>query len=90
MIFLLRGVFLFMRDVVRTICIFSFLSLLDTLSLVHWSCDHLVIASIVFIIDIYLMTLLSNFTYLSMCFFFSLFIHMFLTYCMQSFISVSH
>ena len=35
-------------------CIFSFLYLLDTLSLVHWSCDHLVIANIVFIIDIYI------------------------------------
>ena len=32
----------------------SFLSLLDTLSLVHWSCDHLVIANIVFILDIYI------------------------------------
>ena len=38
---------------------FSFLSLLDTLSLVYWSCDHLVIANIVFILDIYLMKLLS-------------------------------
>ena len=35
------------------LCIFSFLSLLDTLSIVHWSCDHLVIANIVFIFDIY-------------------------------------
>ena len=68
-------------------CIFYFLSILDTLSIVQWSCDHLVIANIVLIylyiyIDIYiylyLMMLLSYFTYLSMCCLFSLFIHMFL------------
>ena len=35
-------------------CIFSFLYLLDTLSLVHWSCDHLVIANLVFILSIYI------------------------------------
>ena len=29
-----------MRDVVMIFCIFSFLSILDTLSFVHWSCDH--------------------------------------------------
>ena len=51
--FLLAGVILFMRDVGRTLCIFSILSPLDTLSLVHWSCDHLVIANIVFVINIY-------------------------------------
>ena len=48
----------------------------------------LVITNIVLISDIYiyiyLMMLLSHFTYLSMCCFFSLFIHMFLIYCMQS------
>ena len=59
------------------LCIFSFHSLLDTLSLVHWSCDHLVIANIVFIFDIYICCY-HIFTYLSMCCFFSLFIHMFL------------
>ena len=31
------------------LCIFSFLYLLDTLFLYHWSCDHLVIANLVFI-----------------------------------------
>ena len=40
-----RGVllflFLFFRDVVRILCIFSFLSLLDTLFLYIRSCDHL-------------------------------------------------
>ena len=35
----------YMRDVVRIFCIFSFLSILDTLSLVHWSCDCLLIAN---------------------------------------------
>ena len=34
--------------------------------------------------------LLHSFTYLFMCCFFSLFMHMLLIYCMQSFISVSH
>ena len=73
---MLRVVFLFMRDVVRTFV--SFLSLLDTLSLVHWSCDHLVIANIVFIFDIYLMMLLSHFHLSLHVLFLSLFIHMFL------------
>ena len=68
-----------MRDVVRIFFVsFFFLSILDTLSLVHWSCDHLVIANIVLIFDIYLMMLLSHFTYLFMCCFFPFFIHMFL------------
>ena len=80
-----------MRDVVRIFFVsFFFLSILDTLSLVHWSCDRLVIANIVLLFDIYLMMLLSHFTYLSMCCFLSIFIHMFLIYCMQFFISVSH
>ena len=57
----------------------SFLSFLDTLSLVHWSYDHLVIANIVFILDIYIWWCCYHiFTYLFMCCFFSLFIHVFL------------
>ena len=67
-----------MRDAMRIFVSFLFFSILDTLSLVHWSCDHLVIENIVVISDIYLMMLLSHFTYLSMCCFFFLFIHMFL------------
>ena len=57
-----------------------FFSLLDTLFLVHWSYDHLVIANIVFILDIYIFddVVYHIFTYLSMCCFFSPFIHMFL------------
>ena len=66
-----------MRDVVRIFVTFLF-SILDTLSLVYWSYDHLVTANIVLIFDIYLIMLLSRFTYLSMCCFFSFFIHMFL------------
>ena len=50
----LGGVFLFLRDVVRTYVSFLFFLFLDTLSLVHRSCDHLVIANIVFIPDIYI------------------------------------
>ena len=45
---MLGGVFIFLRDVVRTFCIFSFLFLLDTLFLYYRSCDHLVIANLVF------------------------------------------
>ena len=74
---MIRGVS--MRDVVRTFfCIFSFLSLLDILSLVNWSCDHLVIENFVLISYINLMMLLSHFTHLSMYCFFSFFIHIFL------------
>ena len=50
---MLGGVrFLFMRDVVRTFCFFSFLYFLDTLFMYLRSCDHIVIANLVFI-DIY-------------------------------------
>ena len=31
---------MFLRDVVRILCIFSFLSFIDTLFLYIWSCDH--------------------------------------------------
>ena len=83
--FVIGGVY--MRDVVRIFVFFSFLSILDTLSLVHWSCDYLVIANIVLFfyiyIYIYLMMLLSHFTYLSMwcccCCFLSLSLSLFLS-----------
>ena len=76
------------------LCIFSFLSLLDTLSLGHWSCDHLVITNIIFIFDIYIymmmmMMLLSIHLSLHVLFLLSLYTHV-SYYCMQSFISVSH
>ena len=47
------GVYLF-KGCSEDFCIFSFHYPLDTLSLVHWSCDHLVIANLVFIIDKYI------------------------------------
>ena len=72
-------------------CTFSFLSILDTLSLVHWSCDHFGDSKhCTYLSYIYLMMFLSHFTYLFMCCFFSPFMQMFLIYCMQSFISVLH
>ena len=60
---------------------FSFLSF-SYIILLYRSCDHSVIANIVFIFDIYiyLTMLLSCFTYLSIRCFFFLFIHMFLMY----------
>ena len=53
---------------------FSFISISDTLDLVYWSCDHF---------DIHCTYILTScmylyFFYLSMCCFFSIFIHMFL------------
>ena len=59
---------MFVRDVVRIFCIFSFLSLLDTLYLVHWSCDHLTYILLIF--GLYIYFDLCYFTYLSMCCFF--------------------
>ena len=53
MTFLIGGMFIY-EGCSEDLCIFSFLSLLDTLSLVHWSCDHLVRANIIFIFDIYI------------------------------------
>ena len=85
---MIEGVF--MRDVVRTFCIFSFLSFLDTLFFVHRSCDHLVIANLVLRLIYILRLLLLSFTYLYMCCFFFLFMHMILLYYMQSINSVSH
>ena len=79
-----------MRDVVRTFCIFSFLSFLDTLFFAHWSYNQIVIENLVLMLIYILRLLLLSFTYLYMCCFFSLFMHMILIYCMQSFVSVSH
>ena len=49
MTFLLGGVFVFYEECSKDFCIFYFLYPLDTFSLVHWSCDHLVIPNLVFI-----------------------------------------
>ena len=49
MIFLLGEVCILFKGCSEDFCIFSFPYPLDTLSLVHWSCDHLVIANLLFI-----------------------------------------
>ena len=59
-------------------CIFSFLSILDTLFFVYWSCDHLTYIVLIFGLYIYIYIDICYFTYSSMYCFFSLFIHMFL------------
>ena len=59
-------------------CIFSLLFILGTLSFVHQSCDHLVIANLVLMLIYILSLLLLSFTYLYMCCFFSLFMHILL------------
>ena len=77
-----------MRDVVRTFCIFSFLYFLDTLFLLCDSkpCIHFDIYIYIYILRL----LLHSFTYLFMCCFFSLFMHMLLIYCIQFFIFLFH
>ena len=77
-----------MRDVVRIICIFSFLFFIDTLFLYFRSCDHFL--HIVYLFSLYMLmyVLLSPTRY--MCCFFSLFMHMLLITCMQSIIFVSY
>ena len=72
------GSVFFLEGCSEDLCIFSFLSLLDTLSFctsVLWPLSDS--KHCIYLWYIYLM-LLSFFTYLSMCCFFSLFIHMFL------------
>ena len=53
-----------MRDVVKILCIFSFLSFLDTLFLYFRSCDHF-----------YLHTLYLSFLYMDVCFSFTYSLH---------------
>ena len=50
--FFVRGSVFVYKGCSEDFCIFSFLSLLDTLSFLHWSCDHLMIENIIFILDI--------------------------------------
>ena len=97
MTFLIGGMFIY-EGCSEDLCIFSFLSLLETLSLVHWSCDHLVIANIIFIFDIYIylmmmmmMMMMMLSIHLSLHVFFPLSLYTHVSYyCMQSFIFVSH
>ena len=79
----------FLRDVVRILCIFSFLSFLDTLFLYMRSCDHFIDIHCTYFL-FYIVDVCFSFTYPFMCCFFSLFIHMLLIICMQSIISVLH
>ena len=71
----LGGVLLFFfRDVVRILCIFSFLSFLDTLFLYMRSCDHLQIYIVLIFFSILLMYVSLSPTFL----------------CVVSFLSLSH
>ena len=82
---MLRGVSIFLlRDVVRTFVFFSFL-------LLEIHCSYIVIANLVLmILYIWWGCYYSSFTYLYMCCFFSLFMHMLFINCMQSFIFLFH
>ena len=77
------------RDVVRIICIFSFLSFIDTLFLYFRFCDHFYLHTL-YLSSLYMLmyVLLSPTPY--MCCLFSLFMRMLLITCMQSIIFVSH
>ena len=73
------------RDVVRFLCIFFyFSSTFTSCILVLWPFD--IHCTYIWIYICWCML----FTYLNTCCFFSLFMHMILIYCMQSFISISH
>ena len=72
----------------RILCIFSFLSFIDTLFLYLRSYDHLLTYIVLILLYIWMYVFLSPTPY--MCCFFSLFMHMLLITCMQSIISVSH
>ena len=54
-----------MRDVVMIFVSFFFLSILDTLSLIHWSCDHL--TYIVLICGLYIYILMYVISPISPC-----------------------
>ena len=86
----------FLRDVVRMLCIFSFISFLDTLFLYMRSCDHLltyivlIFSSILLMYDFLSPTLSCVISFLPLytCF---LYFYTHVSYtCMQSIISVSH
>ena len=85
--FFVRGSVDILRDVVRILCIFSFLSFIDTLFLYFRSCDHY--RHTLYLSSLYVDVCSSSSTPY-MCCFFSLFMHMLLITCMQSIISVLH
>ena len=72
----------------RILCIFSFLSFIDTLFLYLRSCDHLLIYIVLILLYMWMYVFLSPTPY--MCCFFSLFMHMLLITCIQYIISASH
>ena len=72
----------------RILCIFSFLSFIDTLFLYFRSCDHFLHTVYLFSLYMLMYVFLSPTPYI--CCFFSIFMHMLLITCMQSIISVSH
>ena len=81
---MLKGVCFFFRDIVMIFYIFSFLYFSDTLFL-HYdskSCTYVDIYIYIYILRL----LLHSFTYLFICCFFYLFMHMLFIDCMQSFI----
>ena len=75
MTFLLGGVYIALRDVVRTLCIFFSLSFY--ISLLYTGLVNILLHTLYFIF-IYDDDVCFFLTYLYMCFFFSIFIHMFL------------
>ena len=85
-----RGsVLMFFRDVVRILCIFSFLFFLRYIVLVHevlWPFIDIYCTYFLF----YIVDVCFSFTYPFICCLFSLFIYMLLIICIQSIIYVSH
>ena len=81
---MIGGVFIY-EGCSEDFCIFSFLSLSDTLSLVHWSCDHLVIANIVLIFDIYIYIHIH--TYIWCCYHFQISFHVLFLFSLYTHIS---
>ena len=72
----------------RILCIFYFLSFIDTLFLYLRSYDHLLTYIVLILLYMWMYVFLSPTPY--MCCLFSLFMHMLFITCMQSIISVSH
>ena len=72
----------------RILCIFSFLSFIDTLFLYLRSCDHLLTYIVLIFLYMWMYVFLSPTPY--MCCFFFLSMHMLPITCMQFIISVSH
>ena len=70
------------------LCIFSFISFIDTLFLYLRSYDHLLTYIVLILLYMWMYVFLSPTPYIS-CFF-SLIMHMLLITCMQTIISISH